>query len=309
MKWSIYGTTGELLELSNCVRGVQMGTSPRGLLGMPGVSFDGARTNNRRAGSTRGTARKLARDVFVPFVFDVASEDELYAIIEFVTRELDPEWGDCRIVGERDDGTKRDMVATYDAGFQPVVAWKTATRAKVLTRFTCNDPYWHSTTLVSNELVFPVSGSGASLTRWDDPDVLWDEPGMPFDGFQATDVSSSARTDVVLSCTAPVWPRWEIIGPGTRVELHNVAAASTFIWEGALGDGARMTIDFDESRRHVRINGVNAWSGLADDSEFWQLKPGNGPDAPQFNPVFAQVVGSDSTTECSMIYRPAFLSP
>lgn len=302
MKWSIYGVDGELLDVSDCSASVRMGKAPSGLLGLMPVTFDGA------SRTERGVAAKGPRPVGIDLLFDLDTEDALYERIEYVARALDPEWGDMRIVAEKDDGSQRDIVATYDSGFEPTVEWQGKRTARASFRALCFQPYWSSVTELSTELTFPVSGSGATLTGWDHLDMPWDAAGVPWDGFSASDADATARTDLSVAGTAPAWPRFEITGPGTSVVLHNADAAESFRWDGVLSAGESMSVEFDRRMRHVRIDGTSVWSGLSDSSGWWRLKPGNVGE-PQVNSLLVQVLGSDASTTCSMYYRPMYLSP
>lgn len=302
--WTLYGSSGQRLDLSDCSLDVVLGKDHIGAFGQPPVTFGALVSAGVSAGSIRTKARKGDRLIVMTMRFAAMSQQQLAERIEYVAGLVDPEWGDCRLMITRPDGESRDIVAAYTSGLQPVVEYRRdgRVRADATLTFRAHDPYYRSLSSETVSINFPVTGSGASSTLLDDPDVLLDDPDVPLDGY----ISSAAENTVAATVTNPgsaeAWPVWTISGAMTGVLLTNVTTGKQFGMSLVTVGLETLTIDMTERQRLVEVDGANAWRYKDSGAEFWSLRP-------ESNYVVVQVLGADTSTTCTMSYRPRFLSP
>jgi hypothetical protein len=239
------------------------------------------------------------------FVIKGATPAEVDAEIARVSGQLNPQYGDCRLVIEGESGRIYDIPVTYTSGFQPAREHDRSLHAKCRVTFRAHQPYYRAVDVIEVGIDFPVTGSGAVTTSWDAP-IDWDAP-VGWDGSDVG-VDGTVRVAVPVTATAPSWPTWEITGPADTVTLHNGTTGETIEWSGVVGAGETLVIQTEELSRSVRIDGSTAWLGLTDASRFWSLKPGS-PARAQINEVFVAVGGAAGTTSARMLVRPQWLSP
>lgn len=305
MTWTLYGTDGTEVPLSDCTAGtIHLGVGPTGLFGLPPVEFSSVPSPTLSAGSRRGDARYRERLIALDLVIRRDTPEEVDEDIALVASLINPQHGDCRLVVSTPTDSY-DLVITYTSGWQIGREHGQSKHVSARCTFRAHDPWWRALSTEEQIIDFPVTGSGITGTDWDVDDD-WDAD-LDWDGFDAG-ADGSTIVAAVLSSTAPAWPRWEIAGPATRVELHNATTGLSFDWEGNLETGQILSVGMAEDDRHVRVDGVDAWVGLSDESRMWYLKPGR-PGAPQPNTVLVKLTGADTSSAAVMTYQPAWQSP
>jgi len=306
--WTLHGVDGTALDLAGCnVEPVLLGTSPGGVFGLPPVQTSSRPSPTRAAGAPRPTHRYGPRLVVLDLVFMAPDASSLVQSISLVSALLDPQGGDCRLVYASPDGESFDLPLTYSSGLQPTRSYESAKSARARCTFRCYEsPFYRGLSETEQAISFPVTGSGTVVTDWD-ADLDWDAIGLDWDGFDAGADGSTIATPSV-SCTARAWPLWEFTGPLTRVEVHNATTGLSFDWSGVVAAGEVLSVGMSEDDRHVRVDGVDRWLGLSDESRMWWLEPGR-PGNPQTNTILIKVTGADSNTTATMTYQPLWLTP
>lgn len=298
MRWSLWGSDGERWDLTDCDSTTQMGASIHGAHGLPPMEIASSRRYNLPAGEHRGEAYAGARTLTVRLVLKARSRDDLADEIDRLALSLDPRWGDCRVEVERDSGESRSIFVTYTGGLAGDV--RLDERGRWSTRITlkAHDPFWLSSLRPEVRIDLPVTGSGSTLTDWDDPAVDWDDLNVPWDGFDAAG-SNGAMATVENQGTAEAWPIFRVTGPAEKIVLVNASLGQSWEWNGNLLSGS-MLIDFGQ--RIILADGENAWPGLGATRQWWPLRPG-------LQYVFVGVTGSDTNTKLDLSWHPRFLSP
>jgi len=298
-KWRLWGGNGELIEFDQVGHGTWLQGAPHGWAGNPSITVASSSAHRLRSGEHRGPARTGARTATLPVAVSAPSETELWQRIDDIAAMLDPTWGaDCRIEVERPDGETRSIFATYVSGWDPDLIGVSQGVATARLTFKAHDPFWLSSLRPEVRIDLPVTGSGSTLTDWDDPAVDWDDLNVPWDGFDSAG-SNGAMTTVENQGTAEAWPIFRVTGPAEKIVLVNASLGQSWEWNGNLLSGS-MLIDFGQ--RIILADGENAWPGLGATRQWWPLRPG-------LQYVFVGVTGSDTNTKLDLSWHPRFLSP
>lgn len=192
------------------------------------------------------------------------------------TRRLGP--GLLRIM--RPDGTAREILAYYQAGFagEPGQGhtWDTA----VLSLY-CEDPYWRAVAPVST-----LYSNGATVSYLD-----------PY--LTVSPSSVLGATTAVNAGDVEAWPAWTIVGPASQVQATNSTTGEAFTLSATLLAGETATISTDPPT--VRGPAGQNWTGNLDwpSAVLWALQPG-------LNNVDFTVSGAAAGTQITLSYTPRY---
>lgn len=306
---AIIGTNGDIIRFDGA-DGYHMALSFGAMSGVAPVSLPQQDSPGLVAGSLAGTPRRLSRPVQWRVIVEGVTEQVMFERLERLATALDPvtpgasAGRDAFLRVTRPDGETRQLTARYSSGmgnWPMQVSHQTAVALELL--FRADDPHWHAI-IPDNEFVsFPVTGSGSADTPFDASGTSFDNPGTPFDGFQATAEQGSAVATMTNTGNAEAWPLWIITGAATSIELTNRATGSVWRWTGTLAAGETLVVDAADRSPSVRVDGVNAWSGLAASANnLWPLIAGQ-------NQIVAEVLGADTSTTLQGIWQRRYLNP
>ena len=97
------------------------------------------------------------------------------------------------------------------------------------------------------------------------------------------------------------WPVVTVLGPATDVTVTNLTTDVFWKVTGDIGDGSTLAVDTRPGQKLVRIDGVNAYSALADGSYLWPLVTGE-------NQIQMSGVGTTDDTVIRFAWRNAWLA-
>lgn len=280
-----------------------------GLFGSPPIRLGQRDSPGLVAGSLKGKPRRLAKPYLWQIIVYGDTHQECVAALERLVTAVDPvtpgsDLGrDCRLIVTRPDGSHRQLTARYSSGLD---VWPfetgqdTAITVEVL--FRADDPHWSALTPDTESVTFPVTGTGNADTPFSDPDTPFSDPDTPFSGFVSTPEEGTVTATLTNEGNAEAWPVWEITGSILSAELANLTTGAVFRWDGVLTSAQTLTVDTNDRGPTVRVDGTNAWSGLAVAAKnLWPLTPGD-------NEVVATVLGADTDTTMRVTWFPRWLS-
>ena len=185
----------------------------------------------------------------------------------------------------RPDGTGREILAHYEAGFDGEPGAGHTWDAAVLSLW-CEDPYWLADPITD----FRAHEAAASTFL---------DPFMTVSSTQVLGATTITNPGDVES-----WPEWTITGPATEVQATNHTTGESWTLTPDFGDGdsvggneAVITTDPPQ----VRGPDCEVWTGLLNwpAAVLWGLAPG-------LNEVTFAVSGADVGTEIRWSYRPRY---
>ncbi len=277
-----------------------------GLFGVAPVELRSVDSAGLTAGSMTGRPRRQATPVVLRCIVEGATPTGLYEAVERLAAAVDPvtpgsRFGrDTRIVVGRNGQPSRALSARYSSGLGQ---WRILTTGQTIAEFEllfrADDPRWSELQPAGVSVVFPVTGTGSEDTAFDDPASAFDALTEPFDGFQATAEEGTSMATLTNDGDAETWPLWQITGAATTVEVSNRRTGAVWRWSGNLTAADRLVVDTNDRHPSVRVNGSNAWGGLAADAnDLFALVAGA-------NEVIVTVLDGDtnSTLECSWLPR------
>lgn len=303
--FAIRGVNGAVKDLSDETSNILSGRAPR-VFGIAPVTVGERSYPLLAAGSTRQKARYGSKPITWPIRFRGQTHQHLLETFEEFATLVDPTGGDVHIIATRPDGTRREWVATYTAGFDPTVdnCDTTTTLAEIV--FRASDPYLHDIETQTVALGFPgLTGSGLTATSWAE-NIDWDA-NIPWDGWEPTAEQGTVTASVDYRGTAQAWPRWEFDGPLDGISAANISqfdgSRRIWEWDGALNTGETLVVETRELARSVRVGATNRVADMSiTRAEFWPLRPGA-------NQVIVSVGGLvDTNTAARMLYTNRWLT-
>ena len=213
-------------------------------------------TLGRRLGRVAGEEfdgqRFESRPIAIPILVNAADEQGVDEALGELGGILDPSQGECRIVYERPDGTRREISARYEEGGDAVLVEHNETRyVRVPLIFRAQFPFWR-----------PADGTD------------------PARGGSFTDAwfAGSDYVQVVNEGDVAVWPRFRFVGltgSFSEIEVHSLTAGRGFRLPNIFPVNSFIDIDTDPRDTSVELDLDPAFQTVMDPwSQFFQLRPG-----------------------------------
>ena len=270
---------GEDLELG---RGLSLVESHVHMYGSTGLGLAPVEiAANARLGGHGSILRGVrygVRDVFIPlFAEGVDLPDlnvkraELYALLApdlgpVDITVTDPATGAPRTIqGVLKDGLTGDFGNDYHGYWQ-----------KLGLTFECHDPWWHGPEKIHT---FQVGVGVKPFTS----------QTVPFFPVVITESSVRGEVEVTVHGDGPVWPTWQIFGPGSDLVLSK--EDRVFRVNGNID---RLVLDWGKGSMSP-----DRWKDVPAEDQPWQLTPGT-------NRALVTLVGADRDSRVSLIYRERF---
>lgn len=242
-------------------------------------------------GSIMRGSRINERELFVPFLVDCATPNELSTTLDHllhVLSPLDERKLTLRVqTPGRDDW--REMQVWYQGGLED--AYGDTYRGKFTTvglRFKAVEALWR--------------GKPISVTRQVDsaikPFLSATEPFFPV-------VLSDGVVDGQLTFSivgnASTFPVWRIVGPGSDLNIIDVTSGKTFFLEGSITAEDPITIDMEnETVTSALYPNYELHTRVPLTARHFQLKPGQ-------NVIEFTMVGATPSSKVSVSYQPRYL--
>jgi Phage tail protein len=221
---------------------------------MPPVTINTIRVPQAQGGRFR-FARHEERLVTIPVVVPgpTAGRDELRRW----ARALDPLKGEGTLTVVQGAHAGRQIVCAYEAGLD-TFAEEYPLLGLTTLGFRAADPYWQDA--AEQSLVATIAST--SYTWF---------PFLPL-VLGASDVFAA----VTITNTGDVaaWPVITAVGPGTELNVANTTTGESWDLTGAINAGSTLVVDHRPGHKSARLDGVNVFGRLADDSVLWSLAPG-----------------------------------
>ncbi|HKX72313.1 MAG TPA: hypothetical protein VJM75_13840 [Acidimicrobiales bacterium] len=221
---------------------------------MPPVTIHTIRVPQAQGGRFRH-ARHDERLATIPVVVPgpTAGRDELR---RWATA-LDPLKGEGTLTVVQGDHPGRQLVCVYETGLESF-AEEYALLGLATLAFRAADPYWQDAT--EQQLIATI---GSTVLTW--------FPFLPLvlgasDIFAAPTITNTGDVDA--------WPIITTLGPGTDLNVRNDTTGQAWHFTGSIAAGSTLVVDHRPGHKSVRLDGVNAFGRLTDDSVLWPLVPG-----------------------------------
>lgn len=240
-------------------------------------------------GAVLRTVKTKPRDVDLALIARGDDEATLAMNIRSLASKLNPTEDGYLIVTSA-DGTQRQLVCRYSAGFEgeQTLRYSFRTYRLVTLHFHAQDPYWQDLTDVVNQ--YNVNNQAAFL-------------GTPFLPLHIAGSSISGTFTVTNMGDVPAYPVWVINGPGDGIVLTNDTTGESIDLTGyTLAAGHYIQIDTRPLIRTVLLDGVtNLYSSLVGTPSLWALQPGD-------NSVTLDMTSITNASYISASYRQKYLT-
>jgi hypothetical protein len=220
---------------------------------MPPVTIHTVRVPQAQGGRFRH-ARHGERLATIPVVLPgpIDGRDELRRW----ARVLDPVKGEGTLTVVQGPYAGRQLVCVYESGLESY-AEEYGSLGLTTLAFRAADPYWQE---ADARTVVSILGAN----------VLW-FPFLPL-VFGPSDIFSGTAIDNRGDVDA--WPVIETVGPGVDLRIANETTGEAWTFTGSIAAGSTLVVDHRPGHKSVRLDGVNAFGRLSDDSALWPLVPG-----------------------------------
>lgn len=240
-------------------------------------------TNRRLVGDGLDVERVVvgARDVTVPL--HVWGEDRADYLAK--RRRLQAIIGrrqPVRLTHVEDDGQELWLAGHYIGGMEGDGSERAGgnTWQNYAAVFRCGNPFWHMPEQV-------VTWGLATPGSW-----------FPFPPLRLSASTIKGRLTVINPGDVDVLPRWEVTGPGTRLDVihHDTGRSITLVTN--IGDGQVVTIDTRPGFRSVTdTDGADLMGAVESDPEFFPLLAGA-------NDVEVQLMAAGDAARVVLTYEP-----
>lgn len=272
------------------------------LFGPPPVETPSLPAAGLLAGVIDGRARWGERALRVRLVLDCASNQELLEAIQRLAAAVAPvipgttRGRNCQLIVTRPGGEIRTISARYTGGLDSLsIGTGRDDAIEVDLIFRAADPHWSNLAQVDARVDFPVTGTGAEATPFDDT-LAFSAAGHPFDGFQSTEAAGTSVVSLVNQGDAEAWPTYEVTGAASAVEVMSRTTGHRWRWAGTLASSSVLTVVTDDRAPSVRIGATNSYSGVAAGSRLFPLVGG-------LNEVAFSVTGADTNTRITISWQ------
>lgn len=248
---------------------------------MPPVSIRTVKVpqaNGGRYRSARHDERLCTLPVVLPGPTDHRDELRRWA------RALDPLKGEGTLTVVQGAHAGRQLVCVYEAGLDSFAEeWELL--GQTVLAFRAAEPYWQDA--AESSLVATIASS--SFTWF---------PFLPL-VLGSSDVFAQATIDNTGDVDA--WPVITTVGPGTDLTATNLTTGMSWHLTGDIAAGATLVVDTRPGRKSVRLDGVNVFGRLTDESTLWPLVPGP-------NRVSIGFAGGTAASRVTFAWRNRWLS-
>jgi hypothetical protein len=172
-------------------------------------------------------------------------------------KALDPVKGEGTLTVVQGAYAGRQLVCAYEAGLDDF-AEDFAGLGLTTLAFRAADPYWQDGT--ESQLIATISSTA----------FTW-FPFLPL-VLGASDVFASAT--ITNTGDVDAWPVIKAVGPGVDLTATNLTTGLSWHFTGSIAAGSTLVVDTRPGRKSVRLDGVNEFGRLTDDSVLWPLVPG-----------------------------------
>jgi hypothetical protein len=221
---------------------------------MPPVTISTVRVPQAQGGRFR-FARHEERLVTIPVVVPGPTDgrDELRRW----ARALDPVKGEGTLTVVQGAHAGRQIVCAYETGLD-TFAEEYPLLGLTTLGFRAADPYWQDA--AEQSLVAAINST--SYTWF---------PFLPLvlgasDVFAAVTITNAGDVDA--------WPVITTVGPGTELNVTNTTTGEQWHLTGSVDAGSTLVVDHRPGHKSARLDGVNVFGRLTDDSSLWPLVPG-----------------------------------
>ena len=203
---------------------------------------------------------------------------------------LDPLKGEGTLTVVQGAYAGRQLVCAYEAGLDTFAEQYPLLGLTTLA-FRAADPYWQDAT---EQSVTATIDSKA---------FTW----FPFAGSWAQNPLRLGASDVFAVATITntgdvnAWPVITTVGPGTDLTLTNQTTGLMWRLSGNIAAGATLVVDHRPGHKSARLDGVNVFGRLTDDSSLWPLVPGP-------NRISIGFAGGTAASRVSFAWRLRWLS-
>lgn len=248
---------------------------------MPPVSLRTVRVPQANGGRFRG-ARHDERLATLPVVLPGPQgyRDELRRW----ARALDPLKGEGTLTVVQGAHAGRQLVCAYEAGLDSF-AEEWADLGKTTLAFRAAEPYWQDA--IESQLVATVNSS--AYTWFPFPPLVLGSS----DVFASVTITNTGDVDA--------WPVITALGPGTDLTVTNLTTGLAWHLTGNIAAGSTLIADHRPGRKSVRLDGVNVFGRLTDESMLWPLVAGA-------NRVSIGFAGGTSASSVTFTWRNRWLS-
>lgn len=227
---------------------------------MPPVTVHTIRVPQAQGGRFR-LARHDERLVTIPVVVPGPQDgrDELRRW----ARALDPLKGEGTLTVVQGDHAGRQIVCVYETGLEELSEEWPLLGLTTL-GFRAADPYWQDASESSLAATL-----GMTTYQW-----------FPFAGTWVAQPLILGTSDVFAAVTinnlgdVDAWPIVTTTGPGTDLTLTNQTTGDRWQIAGVIAAGSTAIVDTRPGHKTARVDGVNVFGRLSDDSTLWPLAPG-----------------------------------
>jgi hypothetical protein len=221
---------------------------------MPPVTIHTVRVPQAQGGRFRG-ARHDERLATIPVVLPgpTLGRDELRRW----ARALDPLKGEGTLTVVQGAYAGRQLQCVYETGLESFAEEHQALGLTTLA-FRAADPYWQDA--IVSSLIATIDSTA----------FTW-FPFLPLvlgssDVFAAATITNSGDVDA--------WPVITTTGPGTDLTVQNLTTGQSWHFEGTIEAGSTLVVDHRPGHKSARLDGVNVFGRLSDQSVLWPLVPG-----------------------------------
>lgn len=226
------------------------------------------------------------RIVDFPLLVTAKSHAEFIETMRTLASALNPDKGEGKLRVGHPGNTARELRCRYATGLEGSQGGKgwTPLSGMMMVSFRASDPFWYEFTsqVSSYTLGAPVNF-------------------FPFFPLRLSQSGIFTEPTVTNGGDHTAWPVWTITGPGSSVILKNLTTGYTLTANISIPAGVSAQIDTRPGRKTVRMNGLNYFSTLTQDSTLWGLARGS-------NALQLILNDADSNSKIELSYQPPYFS-
>jgi hypothetical protein len=228
---------------------------------MPPVTITTVRVPQSQGGRFRDARhgeRLVTLPVVVPGAIAGRTETRRWA------RALDPLRGEGTLTVVQGANAGRQLVCAYEAGLDDWAEEGYEQLGLTTLAFRAADPYWQDASESSVR-----ADINSKAFKW-----------FPFAGSWAAQPLILGASDIFAAVTITnpgdvnAWPIITTTGPGTDLDVENQTTGQSWHVTGSIDAGSTLVVDHRPGHKSARLDGVNVFGRLDDDSQLWPLVPG-----------------------------------
>jgi Phage tail protein len=172
-------------------------------------------------------------------------------------RALDPVKGEGTLTVVQGPHAGRQLVCTYETGLETFTEEYPFLGLTTL-GFRAAEPYWQDATEWSVN-----ADTGSVVRHW-----------FPFLPLILSPSDVFAEVTINNTGDANAWPIVTVTGPGEELSIENETTGLRWEFETPIGAGSTLIVDHRPGHKAARLNNVNAFGQLTDDSTLWPIVAG-----------------------------------